>query len=30
MSLTYLQKRRPDAKQMRFYTIGVTPTLFGD
>ena len=30
MSLTYLQKRRPDAKQMRFYTIGITPTLFGD
>ena len=27
MSLTYLHKRRPDAKQMRFYTIGITPTL---
>ena len=29
MSLTYLQNRRPAAKQMRFYTIGVTHTLFG-
>ena len=30
MSLTYLRKRRPDAKQMRFYTIGITPTPVGD
>ena len=30
MSLTYLHKRRPDAKQVRFCTIGITPTLFGD
>ncbi len=29
MSLTYLHKRRPAAKQMRFYAIGVTQTLFG-
>ena len=29
MSLIYLQKRRPAAKQMRFYTIGITQTLFG-
>ena len=29
MSLIYLQKRRPAAKQMRFYTIGITRTLFG-
>ncbi|MEA3276491.1 MAG: WGR domain-containing protein [Pseudomonadota bacterium] len=29
MSLTLLQKRRPAAKQMRFYTINGTRTLFG-
>ena len=30
MSRTYVQKRPPDAKQMRFYTIGITLTLCGD
>jgi len=29
MSLIYLQKRRPAANLMRFYTIGTTQTLFG-